>query len=132
MRSASAVASFVDFCVKHKITSPPDKIVKNLCTFLCQDTEQTPTFAYTNKLTDGILSFQGASKTSSHSGDKKKLEIPKSDDVVKTHLSRRGARFAFEKLSRMFEAQLFDVIPNIWQSVVGGLLSSCVIGMDPA
>src|SRR5262245_55033584 len=103
MRSASAVASFVDFCIKHKITSPPDKIVKNLCTFLCQDAEQTPTFAYNSKLADGILSFQGTSKVSSHSSDKKKVELPKSDEVVKTRLSRRGAGFAFEKLSSMFE-----------------------------
>jgi len=93
--------------------------------------EQTPAFAYTQKLTDGILSFQGTSKASPIRSDKKVLVQSKSDDVAKTTLSRRGAKLAFEKLSRTFEAQLFNTIPNMWQSIAGGLLSSCAAGMIP-
>jgi TATA-binding protein-associated factor len=59
-RSAVAVGSFVKFCVDHNLMQPPDKIVKNLCTFLCQDAEQTPTFSYTTTILDGIISFQGS------------------------------------------------------------------------
>jgi TATA-binding protein-associated factor len=131
-RSAVAVASFVEFCVHHKISQPPDKIVKNLCTFLCQDIEQTPTFAFTRKVKDGVLSFQGTTKAApprnGKDGGKDKGDSSKADEAAKTRLSRRGAGLAFEKLSQKFEAELLNVIPGMWQSMAGGLLSACVSG----
>jgi TATA-binding protein-associated factor len=132
-RSAVAVASFIEFCVNHKISQPPDKIVKNLCTFLCQDIEQTPAFAFTRKVTDGILSFQGTTKAVQHRNGKESVKdkgnAKKADEAAKARLSRRGAGLAFEKLSRKFDAQLLIVIPSMWQSMVGGLLSACVTSM---
>jgi TATA-binding protein-associated factor len=126
-RSATAVASFIEFCSAHQISQPPDKIVKNLCTFLCQDVEQTPTFAYTRKVMDGILSFQKASSASSTNGksgkDKDKSENS-GEETNKSALSRRGARLAFDQLSSKFGGRLLDVIPNMWQSMAGGLLSA--------
>ncbi|KAF7359286.1 TBP associated factor [Mycena sanguinolenta] len=127
-RSAVAVASFIEFCTRHNISQPPDKIVKNLCTFLCQDVEQTPAFALTRKLTDGILSFQNASKAATNGKegkDKDKMpDIPKPDEASKTRLSRRGAGLAFDQLSSKFGARLLDVIPNMWQFMAGGLISA--------
>jgi TATA-binding protein-associated factor len=127
-----AVASFIEFCVHHKISQPPDKIVKNLCTFLCQDTEQTPTFAFTRKVKDGILSFSGTTKASplrnGKEGSKDKADTSKADEAAKARLSRRGAGLAFEKLSHKFEAELLNIIPSMWQSMIGGLLSACVSG----
>ncbi|KAF9068722.1 SNF2 superfamily chromatin remodeling protein [Rhodocollybia butyracea] len=126
-RSATAVAAFIEFCSSHQISQPPDKIVKNLCTFLCQDVEQTPTFAYTRTVTDGILSFQKggpAPSTNTKGGkDKDKLEIPV-EETSKSPLSRRGARLAFDQLSSKFGGRLLDVVPNMWQSMAGGLLSA--------
>lgn len=129
-RSAVAVASFIEFCVQHNIAQPPDKIVKNLCTFLCQDVEQTPTFAYTRHTTKGILSFEAATK----GGDQRNAkETPKEtlspEDAAKTRLSRRGAGLAFDQLSAKFGARLLDVIPAMWHSMSGGLLSACSTGM---
>ncbi|KAF8130463.1 SNF2 chromatin remodeling protein [Mycena galopus ATCC 62051] len=126
-RSAVAVASFIEFCTRHNISQPPDKIVKNLCTFLCQDVEQTPAFALTRKLTDGILSFQNANKATNGKEGKEKdkiPEIPKPDEGSKTRLSRRGAGLAFDQLSSKFGARLLDVIPNMWQFMAGGLISA--------
>jgi TATA-binding protein-associated factor len=128
-RSAIAVASFIEFCTRHNILQPPEKIVKNLCTFLCQDVEQTPTFAFTRKYTNGILSFQDATKQSATNGkdmkDKDKIaEIPKPDDASKSRLSRRGAGLAFDQLSAKFGARLLDVIPHMWQFMAGGLISA--------
>ncbi|KAJ3838910.1 SNF2 chromatin remodeling protein [Lentinula raphanica] len=125
MRSAVAVAAFIEFCSVHQITQPPDKIVKNLCTFLCQDVEQTPTFAFTRKVIDGILSFHNlnsnSSSTNKSAKDKSELPVQETD---KSPLSRRGARLAFNELSTKFGGRLLDVIPNMWQSMVGGLLSA--------
>ncbi|KAJ3567398.1 hypothetical protein NP233_g6399 [Leucocoprinus birnbaumii] len=132
-RSAVAVASFIEFCSQHNIKQPPDKIVKNLCTFLCQDTETTPTFAFHRKQTDGILSFQGATPR----GQKDKAAAAKPPQATdadnpeenkKARLSRRGAGFAFNQLSSKFGHKLLDVIPNMWHSMAGGLLSAFKTG----
>ncbi|KAH0584000.1 hypothetical protein H2248_009577 [Termitomyces sp. 'cryptogamus'] len=127
-RSAAAVSSFIKFCAERNITQPPDKIVKNLCTFLCQDIERTPTFAYTRKFTDGVLSFQRLSLTASngkvadHDSDKDKQE--ESNGSIRAQLSRRGAKLAFDQLSATFGPRLLNVIPSMWQSMAGGLLSA--------
>ncbi|KAJ7118732.1 SNF2 chromatin remodeling protein [Mycena epipterygia] len=129
-RSAVAVASFIEFCTRHNISQPPDKIVKNLCTFLCQDVEQTPTFAFTRKNTDGILSFKDATKPAANGKDagkdKEKLAeiIPKPDEAGKARLSRRGAGLAFDQLSAKFGPRLLEIIPNMWQFMAGGLISA--------
>lgn len=133
-RSAVVVAEFIDFCVRHNITQPPDKIVKNLCTFLCQDVEQTPTFSYNRLITEGILSFQaatnpmGARQTNEATRIKEADKGPLDDEVAKSRLSRRGACLAFEKLSVKFGPTLLDSVPTMWQSMAGGLLSALQTG----
>ncbi|KAK2467010.1 hypothetical protein APHAL10511_001268 [Amanita phalloides] len=128
-RSATAVASFIEFCLLHNLSQPPDKIVKNLCTFLCQDDEQTPTFAYTRNHKDGILTYQNLVSVSSKSDkddgkEKDKTNRQRLDDSGTARLARRGAGLAFEQLSSRFGPRLLDVIPTMWQSMAGGLLSA--------
>ncbi|KAK0183900.1 SNF2 superfamily chromatin remodeling protein [Armillaria mellea] len=129
-RSAVAVASFIEFCVDHQIAQPPDKIVKNLCTFLCQDTAQTPAFAFTRKLLDGVLSFSSGTTEpipvakNGKGGAKNKANGASSVEDPKAQLSRRGAQLAFDQLSKKFGNKLLVVIPNMWQSMAGGLLSA--------
>ncbi|KAL4253953.1 TATA-binding protein-associated factor Mot1 [Abortiporus biennis] len=124
-RSAIAVAAFIEFCVDRHLAQPPDKIVKNLCTFLCQDVDQTPTFAFARKFHEGILSFtKSTSQTNGNSA-------PSADDAAKARLSRNGASLAFIELSRRFGGRLLDVVPKMWQSMAGGLLSACA-GDNPA
>ncbi|EIW85445.1 hypothetical protein CONPUDRAFT_80033 [Coniophora puteana RWD-64-598 SS2] len=123
-RSAAAVALFVEFCVQHKLSQPPDKIVKNLCTFLCQDTEQTPTFAYSRNMLKGILTFQTLNK-SEVVRNGKDHDKTKDEGGVNSRLSRRGASLAFQKLSVKFGAKLLETIPKMWHSMAGGLLSAC-------
>jgi TATA-binding protein-associated factor len=132
-RSAVAVAAFIEFCVESNIVQPPDKIVKNLCTFLCQDVDQTPTFAYLRKITDGILSFRGSDSTpqdinKSINGGLDPTNSEKSQDADKARIARRGACQAFDQLSIRFGSRLFDVLPSMWQSMAGGLLSACQAG----
>ena len=123
-----AVASFIDFCSQHRLAQPPDKIVKNLCTFLCQDIENTPAFVYTRQ-TSGILSFQAVFKPPSQRNGKEnakdKSDGQPADDVLKARLSRRGAGLAFDQLSIKFGPRLLEVIPAMWHSMAGGLLSAC-------
>ncbi|KAI0654791.1 SNF2 chromatin remodeling protein [Cubamyces menziesii] len=125
--SAAAVASFVEFCVQRELGQPPDKIVKNLCTFLCQDVEQTPTFLYNRKITDGVLSFPkpNSAASASNGKDNGDKHAASGEDPAKAKLSRRGARLAFEKLSAKFGPRLLQAVPKMWQSMAGGLLSAC-------
>ena len=99
--------------------------MKNLCTFLCQDVDQTPTFAYARKFSEGILSFNKV-QTAAVVGAKG--EAPSPEDAAKARLSRRGASLAFVKLSAKFGHKLLDVVPKMWQSMAGGLLSACAGG----
>jgi TATA-binding protein-associated factor len=99
--------------------------VKNLCTFLCQDVEQTPTFAYARKYTRGILSFQKPEIAAPTDG---KEEVVTPENAAKARLSRRGASLAFVQLSTQFGDKMLGVVPNIWQSMAGGLLSACAGG----
>ena len=120
-----AVSAFVEFCVDRNLVQPPDKIVKNLCTFICQDIDQTPTFAFSRKFQAGILSF---SKTATAAIGKENGNVPTPEEAAKARLSRRGAAFAFVQLSRKFGPRMLDVVPRMWQSMAGGLLSACTGG----
>ncbi|KAF9792249.1 SNF2 chromatin remodeling protein [Thelephora terrestris] len=126
-RSAVAVGSFVKFCVDHNLMQPPDKIVKNLCTFLCQDAEQTPTFSYTTTILDGIISFQGskAAATLVESAKKDSASTTGGNDSTKSRITRRGSVLAFVELSNRFGSRLLDVVPKMWNSMAGGLTSAC-------
>ncbi|KAI0320174.1 SNF2 superfamily chromatin remodeling protein [Amylostereum chailletii] len=121
-RSAVAVAAFIEFCAQHSLSQPPDKIVKNLCTFLCQDVERTPTWAFTQKQLKGIISFAGVAKSNETAIAK---DLTKVDALEKSRISRRGAGLAFVQLSSRFGPRLLDVVPKMWQSMAGGLQSAC-------
>jgi len=80
---------------------------------------------------DGILSFQVADgsrpkATKVVNGD---AESDKVQEAQKTQLARRGASQAFNQLSVKFGANLLEVVPSMWQSMAGGLLSACQVGM---
>ena len=130
-RSAVAVGCFVRFCVDHNLVQPPDKIVKNLCTFLCQDAEQTPTFSYTTTILNGIISFPGskAAVALAESAKKDHASTPDSSNAIKSRITRRGSVLAFVELSNRFGSRLLDVVPRMWHSMAGGLTSACKSGM---
>lgn len=52
-------------------------------------------------------------------------KAPSADEVAKARLSRNGASLAFVELSHKFGSRLLDVVPKMWQSMAGGLLSAC-------
>ena len=52
----------------------------------------------------------------------------KSQDADKARIVHRGPCQAFDQLSIRFGPRLFDMIPSIWQSMAGGLLSACQAG----
>ena len=130
-RSAVAVASFINFCARNGLAQPPEKIVKNLCTFLCQDVEQTPTFAYNKHVESGILSFKAIMRIDAATSTAKgrgQADAAQSEEANKAKLSRRGAEFAFTELSLRFGERLFELVPKMWEFMAGGLLSAFARG----
>ncbi|KAF8590478.1 SNF2 chromatin remodeling protein [Ramaria rubella] len=120
-RSAKAVSSIVDLCSRIGTMPPLQKIVKNLCAFLCQDAELTPTFS--RHPTEGILSFKQETSNTSHYRSVKDKDI-QSEEVVKARLTRRGAHLAFVELSVKFGPDLFEILPAMWECICGALLTT--------
>ncbi|KAN0061939.1 TATA-binding protein-associated factor mot1 [Thecaphora frezii] len=120
-RSAQSVAKFVAFCNTGAAKSnPSDKIVKNLCAFVCQDTTQVAIFADAKAVGEGILSL--AEPAAARSSGRSKEEVVEPEEVRLGKLIRRGAETAIAKLASHFELQLFDVVPMLWECMSAALL----------
>lgn len=100
--------------------NPNDKIVKNLCTFLCSDPLLTPVFADNQQL-GGIQSLQkpdtpAQAKTSKESS-------AANVQLSEQELMRRGAETALKELCDRFGEHLFQDIPKVWECMAGKLQS---------
>ena len=132
-RSASAVAAFIATCTSQNINQPPEKIVRNLCTFLCQDIDQTPAFNMTMQTEKGILSTKAILAGDAATANGKALKAANSQtdfptEASKAKISRRGAELAFQKLSEKFGQDLFAKVPKMWEFMAGGLIAAYASG----
>lgn len=103
---------------------PAEKIVKNLCAFVCQDTDVTPVFAQSRRIHAGVLTCKlMASKSSTTRKDKDKDEAggEESPEAVKARIVKRGAQLALTRLGELFGPELFTRLKQMWDSMVGGL-----------
>ncbi|KAK9467494.1 hypothetical protein V1512DRAFT_237084 [Lipomyces arxii] len=116
-RSATAVASLVRLCSNFKKTGASDKIIKNLCAFLCVDTSEVPEFHYHQKIETGILSLHKEEDRRDH-----KDAIAYQREVKKAHIKRRGAKVALEVLCDMFGAQLATKVPKLTECMTKPLM----------
>ncbi|RIB21561.1 hypothetical protein C2G38_2134285 [Gigaspora rosea] len=125
-RSAATLASLVELCASEDGSTrvnPNDKIVKNLCTFLCSDPTTTPELQ-ANRAKEGILSLQKAKepdKGSSNSDSQNDDEELKSQKLI-----RRGAETALRQFSIQFGPRLFDIVPRLWACVHSSLSTAFV------
>jgi TATA-binding protein-associated factor len=98
--------------------NPNDKIVKNLCTFLCSDPLLTPVFADNQQL-EGIQSLQKSDSPA-------QVKASKESSTTNPHLGepelmRRGAETALKELCDRFGEHLFQDIPKVWECMAGNL-----------
>ncbi len=101
----------IEYCVSPAAKSnPSDKIVKNLCAFVCQDTTRVAIFAASQNVKEGIMSMnepvvvpKGPGRTST------KDEAVESEEVMQGKLIRRGAAAALAQLAEVFGEKLFEV-----------------------
>ena len=126
-RSARSVAKLIEYCVSPAAKSnPSDKIVKNLCAFVCQDTTRVAIFAASKKCQGrdseheraGCRSRKGPGRASA------KDEPVESEQVIQGKLIRRGAAAALAQLADLFGEKLFAAVPMLWQCMSSSLLST--------
>lgn len=127
-RSAHAIAALIDVCSTPGSAvrlDPSDKIVKNLCTFLCQDVARTPLFAEATApgAPTGILSLHYAPARGLASKDARgPVEV--SPEVLAARLVFRGAQLALAELAARFGDALLERVPKLWSCMADGLVSS--------
>lgn len=104
-RSASSVADLIRKLIDGSKANVADKIVKNLCGFICVDTSEVPEFSSSKEVKDTILSI-------------KKEESASVDDAFDETLhdakiKRRGAKLALEKILSVFGSDVFERVPQL-------------------
>ncbi|RUS21143.1 hypothetical protein BC937DRAFT_93516 [Endogone sp. FLAS-F59071] len=145
-RSSTTLATLVSLCATASgRINPNDKIVKNLCAFLCSDPSVTPVLE-TNKQSEGILSVQREDGSIVGHGGKKddgeKAQHGKeeeSPDVKEAKLMQRGAQTALKEFCTRFGDRLLDVLPKLWEclcakveQVFGANVEGGVAGVENA
>ncbi|KAI8381200.1 uncharacterized protein BYT42DRAFT_598127 [Radiomyces spectabilis] len=114
-RSAATLADLIALCARNGgRTNPTDLILKNLCIFLCSDTGKTPILEE-NQATSGILSIQKEDVTKA--GPAKELTPEQSE----AQLMKRGAETALRELCDRFGAQVFVMVPKLWERMTYNL-----------
>lgn len=114
-RSANALASLVYLCSASGRGSAADKLIKNLCAFLCVDTSETPEFHRNRALIDEIYSLR-KDTISSDIQDKNYIR-----ETREARIKRSGAQMALEEMAIRFESKLFEKIPKLEECIFGPL-----------
>ncbi|KAI9477717.1 MAG: hypothetical protein EXX96DRAFT_567910 [Benjaminiella poitrasii] len=110
-RSAATLTDLIALCERSKArTNPNDKIIKNLCTFLCSDATVTPVLE-NNQIKSGILSI--VKEDSGKNTTKDELTQEQKD----AQLMKRGAELALRELCDTFGDRVFDIVPKLKECI---------------
>ncbi|KAJ3128607.1 btaf1 RNA polymerase II, B-TFIID transcription factor-associated, 170kDa [Physocladia obscura] len=149
IRSSDGVGKLLELNYRlNKPVSVMEKVVKNLGVHLCNEAEFGNVFTVTND--EGILSLimanaekvaatenaaelkaavQKKKKESLNAGDISAVEAASgaiadvvSSNKLKNDITRRGARFAFEKICERFGDKVFEHLPKLWDIISVGIL----------
>lgn len=130
-RSADSIARLIHLCgspLHAGRPNPSDKVVKNLFTFLCQDTSINPVFTPATA-TEGIISLKqdqaSASAAAAKPKGKKTEEVEEeTEEQIAMRVMRRGALLAFERLATTFGEGLLDKVPKYWEGIAQALINN--------
>lgn len=107
-RSAQFAASMISLLHENGRIGASDKMVKNLCSFLCVDTSEVPEFVPNKGYTDVVLSLK-KEDNKIDSGELSTTNI----EIHLAKIKRRGSKEALEYLLENYKADLFVKIPKI-------------------
>ncbi|GAA5821317.1 hypothetical protein JCM11251_004568 [Rhodosporidiobolus azoricus] len=123
-RSARAIAALIDRCSSPTFTraNPSDKLVKNLCTFLCQDTSRTPIFAAAKTSKTAILTLEyNPARGTAEKASRDAALVTEEQAAAK--LVFRGAQMALGELAERFGPDLLDRVPKLWSCMSDALFA---------
>ncbi|KAI9823081.1 MAG: TATA-binding protein-associated factor mot1 [Phylliscum demangeonii] len=124
-RSASSVASLVQYYATSGRRGPVEKITSNLVKFCCVDTSETPEFHRNRDLQTAILSLR-KEEDRKDQPDAARFER----EAREARIMRRGAKEALDRLARIFGAELLDKI-GILQTLMEGALKKGFVAEIP-
>ncbi len=105
-RSASSVAELIGKLIENDKSNVSNKIVKNLCGFLCVDTSEVPEFGSNRNVKDSILSLK-----------KEELDaeaiLRHEKFLIEAKIKRRGAKFSLENVLINFQENVFIKVPQL-------------------
>jgi len=139
-RSACCISKLIGMNIASgKMLVANEKIVKNLCTFLCSDSREVRLIDKEKNVSDLItmeMLQNPLDEQNSHNNKKKKINIDsaamavvdennkdekdEAENLAKS-IIRRGANMALEELCKSFGSELFEKIPKIWDNLVSAI-----------
>lgn len=101
-RSATSIASLIQYYARAEKRGPSEKVVGNLMKFYCMDTSETPEFFPNVMHENAILSLRKEE-------DRREPKDPSTyeKEAKAARITRRGAKNALDKLSNAFGPDLF-------------------------
>ena len=139
-RSACCISKLIGMnIISGKMIIANEKIVKNLCTFLCSDSRVVRVISKEKNVSEIItmeMLQNPVEEQNTHNNKKKKINIDSAALVVADESSkddkseaenlaksiiRRGANMALEELCKAFGNELFEKIPKLWDNLVSSL-----------
>lgn len=128
-----SVVAFVTYIAPLSLNTkvnPAEKIIKNLCTFICADESLTPLFAEFVNCLDGITSNKRdvLPVVRSKKAGASKADVLEPERLSPEKLQRRGALLALSAFGDILGPYLFDRLPKLWECMTAGLLSTYSAG----
>jgi TATA-binding protein-associated factor len=117
------VAYLVDRLIDENRNAIAEKIVKNLCGFLCVDPAEVPEYI-PNKNHDGILSLYREGRDANMVDDVPVIPNKDSENVLVDFevkgaiIKRRGGKVTLETLVELFGSELFNKLPKLKLSMI--------------
>ena len=114
--SAGTLARLLELC-QIRTPSPNVKILKNICIFLCADTELTPRVSPDDM--DGILMLMQQQRLAEKTAGGKKAQVESDPAGVRAiEIQRRGAVHALKSVASYFGPDMTGKVPYLWDSIL--------------
>lgn len=124
-RSAISIAALIDQLKKNNKVGAADKILKNLCSFLCVDTSEVPEFVHNSDFKDAILSLRKEEAKTDPA------DIAAHEKAVhEARIKRNGALLALDEVINIYKEEVFTQLPKFKEILFGSLGSMETVSSD--
>lgn len=115
-RSAKSIAALIDQLKHANKVGAADKILKNLCSFLCVDTSEVPEFIHNSNFKDIILSLRKEEAKTDPA------DIAAHEKAVQeARVKRNGALLAMDEVISLYNKDIFTELPKLKEILFGSL-----------